>query len=105
MFLKPQHLHFIGIGGIGMSGIAEVLLELGFTISGSDVKLTPITARLAGLGAKVFEGHRAENIEGAKAGELERMGIAARSLAREGAAGRAADLLEELGKSGRLPLT
>jgi UDP-N-acetylmuramate--alanine ligase len=50
-----------------MSGIAEVLLELGFTISGSDVKLTPITERLAGLGAKVFEGHRAENIEGAKA--------------------------------------
>lgn len=67
MFLKPQHLHFTGIGGIGMSAIAEVLLSLGFPISGSDLKLSPITDRLAALGAKILEGHAAENIEGARA--------------------------------------
>jgi len=67
MFLKPQHLHFTGIGGIGMSGLAEVLLELGFPISGSDLKLTAITARLQALGARVFEGHAAENLGAAKA--------------------------------------
>src|SRR5207249_4212412 len=67
MFFRPQHLHFTGIGGIGMSGIAEVLLNLGYTVSGSDLKMTPITERLAGLGATVYEGHAAENIGGAKA--------------------------------------
>ncbi|HSB17524.1 MAG TPA: UDP-N-acetylmuramate--L-alanine ligase [Bryobacteraceae bacterium] len=67
MFFRPQHVHFIGIGGIGMSGIAEVLLNLGYQISGSDAKLSPITARLAGLGARIAEGHAAENIGGAKA--------------------------------------
>src|SRR5215475_13136108 len=67
MFFRRQHLHFTGIGGIGMSGIAEVLLNLGYTISGSDVKLSPITERLASLGARVFEGHAASNITGARA--------------------------------------
>ncbi|MEK7405040.1 MAG: UDP-N-acetylmuramate--L-alanine ligase [Acidobacteriota bacterium] len=67
MFLRPQHLHFTGIGGIGMSGIAEILLNLGFTISGSDLKLGPITERLARLGARIFEGHDAANVVGAKA--------------------------------------
>jgi UDP-N-acetylmuramate--alanine ligase len=67
MFLKPQHLHFTGIGGIGMSGIAEVLLDLGFPISGSDLKLTPITERLAGLGATIHEGHAASNVGSARA--------------------------------------
>src|SRR5882672_9973716 len=67
MFFRPQHLHFTGIGGIGMSGIAEVLLNLGYTISGSDLKTTPITERLAGMGAKVYEGHAAGNVGGAKA--------------------------------------
>jgi UDP-N-acetylmuramate--alanine ligase len=67
MFFKPQHLHFTGIGGIGMSGIAEVLLNLGYRISGSDAKLSPITARLAQLGATIYEGHAAENVTGAKA--------------------------------------
>lgn len=67
MFFKPQHLHFTGIGGIGMSGIAEVLLNLGYTISGSDLKLGPITARLASLGATVFEGHAASNAGEARA--------------------------------------
>ncbi|MGH9768934.1 MAG: UDP-N-acetylmuramate--L-alanine ligase [Blastocatellia bacterium] len=66
MFKKYQHIHFVGIGGIGMSGIAEVLLNLGYHISGSDAKLSPITARLRGLGAKIFEGHSAENIDGAQ---------------------------------------
>src|SRR5215475_3250940 len=67
MFFRPQHLHFTGIGGIGMSGIAEVLLNLGYQISGSDVKLSPITERLAGMGARVFEGHQASNVAGARA--------------------------------------
>jgi UDP-N-acetylmuramate--alanine ligase len=67
MFFRPQHLHFTGIGGIGMSGIAEVLLNLGYQISGSDVKLSPITERLAAMGAHVFEGHAASNIAGARA--------------------------------------
>jgi UDP-N-acetylmuramate--alanine ligase len=67
MFFKPQHVHFTGIGGIGMSGLAEVLLNLGFRITGSDLRLSPITERLQNLGAMIFEGHAAQNIEGAKA--------------------------------------
>src|SRR5271167_1338861 len=67
MFFARQHLHFTGIGGIGMSGIAEVLLNLGYTISGSDLKLSATTARLEQLGAKIFEGHDAKNVAGAKA--------------------------------------
>src|SRR6266480_3013406 len=67
MFFGTQHLHFTGIGGIGMSGIAEVLLNLGYTISGSDLKTTSITERLAGMGAKVYEGHATANVAGAKA--------------------------------------
>jgi UDP-N-acetylmuramate--alanine ligase len=67
MFFRRQHLHFTGIGGIGMSGIAEVLLNLGYTVSGSDLKLTPITDRLSGMGAAVYEGHATSNIAGARA--------------------------------------
>jgi UDP-N-acetylmuramate--alanine ligase len=67
MFFKPQHVHFVGIGGIGMSAIAEVLLTLGYQVSGSDAKLSPITERLTKLGATVQVGHRAENVSGAKA--------------------------------------
>src|ERR1041385_6813840 len=66
MFAKIQRIHFVGIGGIGMSGIAEVLLNLGYKVSGSDLKASPITHRLVGLGAMTFEGHRAENIAGAE---------------------------------------
>jgi len=66
MFAKIQRIHFVGIGGIGMSGIAEVLLNLGYKVSGSDLKSSAVTQRLAGLGATVFEGHRAENIPGAE---------------------------------------
>ena len=65
MFAKIQRIHFVGIGGIGMSGIAEVLLNLGYKVSGSDLKSSSVTQRLAGLGAVTFEGHRAENMMGA----------------------------------------
>jgi UDP-N-acetylmuramate--alanine ligase len=67
MFFKPQHVHFVGIGGIGMSGIAEVLLTLGYEVSGSDIRQSATTDRLARLGATIQIGHRAENVEGAKA--------------------------------------
>jgi UDP-N-acetylmuramate--alanine ligase len=66
MFAKIQRIHFVGIGGIGMSGVAEVLLNLGYKVSGSDLKGSSVTERLAGLGATVFEGHRGENIAGAE---------------------------------------
>jgi UDP-N-acetylmuramate--alanine ligase len=66
MFAKIQRIHFVGIGGIGMSGIAEVLLTLGYKVSGSDLKSSSVTQRLAGLGATAFEGHRSENIAGAE---------------------------------------
>ena len=66
MFAKIQRIHFIGIGGIGMSGIAEVLLNLGYKVSGSDLRSSAVTARLATLGAGIAEGHRAENIAGAE---------------------------------------
>ena len=66
MFAKVQRVHFVGIGGIGMSGIAEVLLNLGYKVSGSDLKKSTVTERLAGLGAAIFDGHRAENIAGAE---------------------------------------
>ena len=56
------HVHFVGIGGIGMSGIAEVLLNQGYRVSGSDLKASEITRRLERLGATIFEGHRAENL-------------------------------------------
>jgi UDP-N-acetylmuramate--alanine ligase len=66
MFAKIQQIHFVGIGGIGMSGIAEVLLNLGYKVSGSDLKSSAVTERLVGLGAAVFEGHRGENVAGAE---------------------------------------
>jgi UDP-N-acetylmuramate--alanine ligase len=65
MFAKIQRVHLVGIGGIGMSGIAEVLLTLGYQVSGSDLRSSPITQRLASLGATVYEGHSAENVAGA----------------------------------------
>jgi len=63
--VKQRRIHFIGIGGIGMSGIAEILLNLGYKISGSDLNRSPITERLGRMGATVFEGHAAEHILGA----------------------------------------
>jgi UDP-N-acetylmuramate--alanine ligase len=65
MFATSQHAHFIGIGGIGMSGIAEILLNLGFQVSGSDLRRSPATDRLAQMGATIYEGHDAANIAGA----------------------------------------
>ena len=62
MFAKIQRIHFVGIGGIGMSGIAEVLLNLGYQISGSDLRTSAVTQRLAALGAITFEGHAAANV-------------------------------------------
>jgi len=62
MFRSIKKLHFVGIGGIGMSGIAEILLDQGFKISGSDKMLSEITDHLQELGAQIFEGHRAENV-------------------------------------------
>src|ERR1700720_4037698 len=66
MFAKIQRIHFVGIGGIGMSGIAEVLLNLGYKISGSDLKSSSVTQRLCGLGATIFEGHATGNIAGSE---------------------------------------
>ncbi len=65
MFVTSQHAHFIGIGGIGMSGIAEILLNMGFQVSGSDLRRGPVTDRLAELGATICEGHQAANVAGA----------------------------------------
>ncbi|MEW6669137.1 MAG: UDP-N-acetylmuramate--L-alanine ligase [Thermodesulfobacteriota bacterium] len=66
-FGKTKQIHFVGIGGIGMSGIAELLLNLGYKVTGSDLRETPVTQRLARLGGTIHIGHRKENIEGADA--------------------------------------
>jgi UDP-N-acetylmuramate--alanine ligase len=65
MFKRYQHLHFVGIGGVGMSGIAEVLLNMGYRVTGSDARRSETVERLERLGAKVFIGHEASNAEGA----------------------------------------
>jgi UDP-N-acetylmuramate--alanine ligase len=65
MFNKYNHIHFVGIGGIGMSGIAQVLLTLGYHVTGSDLKKSHVTSSLARRGAKVMVGHRKANVEGA----------------------------------------
>ncbi len=62
MYGKIEKIHFVGIGGIGMSGIAEVLLNLGYKVSGSDLRKTEITERLAALGGEIFLGHVGENV-------------------------------------------
>ena len=64
-FRNFQRIHLVGIGGSGMSGIAEVLLSSGYAVSGSDLKATPVTSRLEKLGAKIYEGHQAANVHGA----------------------------------------
>ena len=61
-FGRVRWIHFVGIGGIGMSGIAEVLLQLGYRVSGSDLRSSPVTQRLASLGARVHEGHDAAHV-------------------------------------------
>ncbi len=65
MYQKNYHIHFVGIGGIGMSGIAELLIHLGYKVSGSDLKLSPITKRLEKHGGIIFQGHSKEQIAGA----------------------------------------
>ncbi len=65
MYQSNYHIHFVGIGGIGMSGIAELLINLGYTVSGSDLKSSPITRRLEKKGAIIFQGHRKDQITGA----------------------------------------
>jgi len=65
MFLKKYHIHFVGIGGIGMSGIAELLLNIGYKVSGSDTSSSDITRRLESFGGIIFRGHSAEQIRGA----------------------------------------
>jgi UDP-N-acetylmuramate--alanine ligase len=65
MFRKIQRIHFVGIGGSGMSGIAEVLLNLGYAVSGSDLRRSAVTDRLTALGARCFEGHAAANVSDA----------------------------------------
>ena len=60
-------VHFIGIGGIGMSGIAEIMLRIGYTVQGSDAKASANTERLQQAGAKIFIGHDAVHLEGASA--------------------------------------
>ena len=62
MLQKKHRVHFVGIGGIGMSGIAEVLLNLGYTVSGSDLRESELTQRLKSLGAQVFIGHGEGNL-------------------------------------------
>ncbi len=62
MYQKDYHIHFVGIGGIGMSGIAELLITLGYTVSGSDLNASPITQRLETLGSTIYRGHNRENI-------------------------------------------
>ncbi|MCP4714275.1 MAG: UDP-N-acetylmuramate--L-alanine ligase [Deltaproteobacteria bacterium] len=62
MYQKNHHIHFVGIGGIGMSGIAELLLTLGYRVSGSDIKQAEVTERLASLGAQIYYGHDKKNI-------------------------------------------
>jgi UDP-N-acetylmuramate--alanine ligase len=64
-FGKVKHIHFVGIGGIGMSGLAELLINLGYEVSGSDLRATNVTRRLADLGGTLFEGHHQDYIEGA----------------------------------------
>src|ERR1700723_2905711 len=61
LFAPSQRIHFIGIGGVGMSGIAEILLTMGYSVSGSGLKRPGVTDRLVGLGARIFEGHAASN--------------------------------------------
>ncbi len=65
MYKKNKQIHFVGIGGIGMSGIAELLLNLGYKVSGSDLNSSLITEHLRKQGGTIFQGHQAEQIAGA----------------------------------------
>src|ERR1700683_3010523 len=69
-FRNFKRIHLVGIGGIGMSGIAEVLLTLGYSVSGSDTKISAITERLQNMGAAIFEGHKSDQVLGAHVGVI-----------------------------------
>ena len=64
-FGRTQHIHFVGVGGIGMSGIAELLLNLGYKVTGSDIKQSSVISHIEDLGGQIFIGHSDSNIEGA----------------------------------------
>ena len=64
--VPAEHVHFVGVGGIGMSGLAKIMIEDGYTVSGSDLSLNRNTKQLRELGASIYEGHRAEQAEGAE---------------------------------------
>src|SRR5262249_11223680 len=66
MYGRTPRIHLIGIGGSGMSGIAEVLLNMGYQVSGSDLRASEVTNRIVTLGGRVFIGHAASNVEGAQ---------------------------------------
>ena len=66
MFRKVKKIHFVGIGGIGMSGIAELLINLNFSITGSDINKTEITQKLMNSGARIFLGHNGSNVKDAE---------------------------------------
>ena len=74
---RVRHVHFVGIGGIGMSGLAEILLEMGYRVSGSDLRGSPITDGLAQRGAVIYQGHDAANLGDTK-------GVVVSSAVREG---------------------
>ena len=61
---RIDHVHFVGIGGVGMGGIAEVMVNLGYSVSGSDMARNALVERLESLGARVFIGHDESNVEG-----------------------------------------
>src|SRR3954465_5461478 len=67
---KVKHVHFVGIGGVGMSGIAEVLLNLDYKVSGSDLSENAVTRRLQSLGAQIAQGHAAANMAGGDVGVI-----------------------------------
>ena len=67
MYGRTHRIHFIGVGGAGMSGIAEVLLNMGYQVSGSDLRTGESMQRLVRLGGRIFTGHAASNIAGARA--------------------------------------
>ena len=67
---KTRYIHFIGVGGTGMSGIAQILAELNYKVSGSDIKSNKNTKRLQKEGALIFKGHKAENLEGYDVGAI-----------------------------------
>ena len=90
-FSSVHHIHFVGIGGAGMSGIAEILLSQGFHVTGSDLAVTETTEHLIASGASISYGHRAENIEGAEVYKREVIHTLADPVSRDGATAEAGD--------------